>query len=449
MTFPHESINLPRSLGEGLVLRLATPADTEALAVFNARLLAHGPEGPILDYWTRALMSGRHPTTIPADFVVVEDTRTAQIVSATVLMRAVWKYEDIPFPVGRPELVATDPAYRRRGLVRVVFGAIHELSAAYGHLVQGITGISWFYRQFGYEYALSLGGSRELTLSEVPELKADEAEPYQVRPATEADIPSLMRLHQRQCAGRLVTPVVDEARWRYDLFGCLPESNQATRPYCIDDGEGNVVGYYVALTILWESRLRVREIGVAEGVSLRAVLPSTLRALKRQAEAYAAQSQDKPVTPTAINFALGPAHPLYEALNHQLKPLKRLYAWYIRVPDLPAFIRHIGPVLERRLASSMMSGFSGDLKLTFYRGGLRMAFQGGKLIEAADWTAPDSHDWEGAGFPPLVFLQLLFGYRSLEELRYAFPDCSADEEPGLLLNALFPKQLSWLVDSDP
>jgi hypothetical protein len=39
-------------------------------------------------------------------------------------------------------------------------------------------------------------------------------------------------------------------------------------------------------------------------------------------------------------------------------------------------------------------------------------------------------------------LQLLFGYRSLAELRYAFPDCWADEEPTLLLNALFPKQSS-------
>jgi hypothetical protein len=189
---------------------------------------------------------------------------------------------------------------------------------------------------------------------------------------------------------------------------------------------------------------------VGEGVSLRAVLPSVTRALKRQAEAYAAKRQAQKDALTAISFSLGPEHPLYEALNQQLKPLKHLYGWYIRVPDLPAFIRHIGPVLERRLANSIMSGFSGDLKLTFYRSGLRLAFQDGKLIEAVDWTPLDSNDnWEGTSFPPLIFLQLLFGHRSLAELRYVFPDCWADEEPAILLNALFPKQPSWVVNSDP
>jgi hypothetical protein len=57
----------------------------------------------------------------------------------------------------------------------------------------------------------------------------------------------------------------------------------------------------------------------------------------------------------------------------------------------------------------------------------------------------DSRNSATAAFPPLVFLQLLFGYRSLAELRYAFPDCEASHEGTLLLNALFPKQPSLVV----
>jgi hypothetical protein len=191
----------------------------------------------------------------------------------------------------------------------------------------------------------------------------------------------------------------------------------------------------------------LRGLGVDEGTSVQAVLPTVMRALKRQAETYATQRSDKQAPVTDIAFALGRQHPIYEVLDRKLKPLKyHLYGWYIRVADLPGFIRHIAPVLERRLANSVMSGFSGDLNLTFYRGGLRLAFQQGKLTEATDWTEPDTDvDWDGAGFPPLVFLQLLFGFHSLEELRQAFPDCWTDEEPALLLNALFPKQSSWVV----
>jgi len=51
------------------------------------------------------------------------------------------------------------------------------------------------------------------------------------------------------------------------------------------------------------------------------------------------------------------------------------------------------------------------------------------------------HRW--SAFPGLSFLQLLFGFRSLEELEAAFPDCLVrTHEVRALLTALFPKQAS-------
>ena len=54
-----------------------------------------------------------------------------------------------------------------------------------------------------------------------------------------------------------------------------------------------------------------------------------------------------------------------------------------------------------------------------------------------------------ASFPPLVFLQLLFGHRSLAELRYALPDVRTDgEESRVLLESLFPARPSWVMPLD-
>jgi hypothetical protein len=391
-------------------------------------------------------MSGHHPTTSAANFVVVEDTESKRIVSSTCLIPQVWAYENLPFGVGRLELIGTDQDYRRRGLARLVIGAVHALSEAYGHLVQGITGIPWFYRQFGYEFALPLGGSRDLSVTEVPAIKAGETEPCQIRRATETDIPILMRLYDRLRAGKLVTTVIDAARWRYDLSGHSRGSDQEYRAYHILNSDGRVVGYFSTPARLKGSRLPAWEIAVEEGVSWRSILPSVTRALKAQGDTYAAESTPETRALTTIRFALGLEHPAYEAFDVKLGPHRPPYGWYIRVPDVPSFIRHIAPVLERRLATSVMCGFSGELNITFYRGGLQLAFDQGRLTGASDWSAPETNErWQGAGFPPLVFLQLLFGHRSLEELRYAFPDCWADEEPTLLLNALFPKKLSWVL----
>jgi hypothetical protein len=431
-------------VAEGLILRRATPADTEAVAALNGRILADENESPEwFAAWTRDLMSGRHPTNTAADFVVIEDIQTEQLLSSACLIPQIWRYEDIPFGVGRPELVVTDPAYRRRGLVRAIFETLHALSDAQGHLAQGITGIPWFYRQFGYEYALPLGGSRNLNLTDVPSLEGDAAEPFQVRPATPADIPVLMNLYQRRCTGNLVTTQIDAERWRYDLNGHSPESVQKLHVNCLLDQAGHVIGYFTISALPWGGHLTLWELEVAEGISLRAALPVVTRALKAQAEAYQSNIGSQPKPLTGLRFALGLENPAYEAFEAKLGPFQPPYAWYVRVPDLPGFIRHITPVLEKRLAASVMAGFSGELKITFYRHGLCLTFTAGRLTEVATWTPPESNQqWDGAGFSGLTFLQLLFGYRSLAELRYAFPDCWADEEPTLLLNALFPKQSS-------
>ncbi len=85
-------------------------------------------------------------------------------------------------------------------------------------------------------------------------------------------------------------------------------------------------------------------------------------------------------------FALGRSHPLYALFGPRLDPtLRRRYAWYVRVPDLPGFVRHIAPALERRLAVSPAAGYSGALHLDLYRGGLRLALELGRLVAVEQW----------------------------------------------------------------
>ena len=62
--------------------------------------------------------------------------------------------------LGAPSWSGTKPEYRNRGLVRAQFEAIHAWSAERGELVQGITGIPYYYRMFGYEMVMPLGGGR-------------------------------------------------------------------------------------------------------------------------------------------------------------------------------------------------------------------------------------------------------------------------------------------------
>jgi hypothetical protein len=116
----------------------------------------------------------------------------------------------------------------------------------------------------------------------------------------------------------------------------------------------------------------------------------------------------------------------------------------VRVPDLPAFLRYVAPVLEQRLASSVAAGHTGELEVSFYGDGLRLELDRGRLSKVEDWN-PTVEETGDAAFPDLTFLQLLFGHRSLEELDHTFADCRpGGGDARVLLTALFPRRPSDL-----
>ena len=84
--------HLPIDLDDDLRLRLAESDDAEALVTF--RFSAQRIEN---------ILSGHHPTMTIQDYIIVEDTRTDQIVSGMCMIPQTWTYGGIAFPCVRPE----------------------------------------------------------------------------------------------------------------------------------------------------------------------------------------------------------------------------------------------------------------------------------------------------------------------------------------------------------
>ncbi len=441
------SNKIVRDLGNGLVLRRAVVEDAEALAAFNAFI--HGnPEENWLEErvrdWTMDLMTKPHPTFQPGDFTIVEDTNTGKIVSSLNLISQTWSYGGVKFGVGRPELVGTHPDYRNKGLVRAQFDLVHQWSAERGELLQSITGIPYYYRLFGYEMAMDLGGGRRGPLARVPALAKDKEEPYGIRPAVEADLAFIAGLYEQFCQRSPVSCVYDEALWRYELLGKSPGNVNRIVLSTITTPSGEPVGFVGHPPFRWGGSMPATLYEVKPGVSWGAVTPSVMRYLKAAGEITPCEhGQDALVS---FAFGLGAEHPVYHVIPQALEATWKPYAWYMRVPDLVGFLRHITPALEQRLANSLMTCYSGEFKITFYRDGLHLVFENGRLCKVESWRPhPVGHSGQAA-FPGLTFLQLLFGYRSLEELKYAFADCGAwSDDVNVILNILFPRQPSNVI----
>ena len=431
-----KSKTILRDLGDGLVMRRSTPEDADALAEFNRVIHSDNEQdGQCLADWTHDLLTA-HPTFHPNDFTVIEESATGRIVSTMNLISQTWSYEGIKFGVGRPELVGTLPEFRNRGLIRIQFEEIHEWSAARGEMVQAITGIPFYYRQFGYEMALDLDGRRFGYEVQLPKLKDGEVEPFTIRPAQESDLPFIEELYEQTKERSMIACERTPELFRYELTA---HKNHCWLNCMIESSAGESIGFFRQPAYNYRTSIVAGRYELKPGVSWLAVTPSVVRFLWEKGQEYAQRDGGECNT---FGFVLGADHPAYEALGNRLPTIQQPYAWYIRVPDLCGFLKHIKPVLEKRLAESIAANHSREIRISLYRTGLRLRIEGGRLTAIDSWKPTPQAEGDAA-FPGLTFLQMLFGYRSYQDLKYAFADCSCDsEEARLLLEILFPKKFS-------
>lgn len=423
-----------RKLGDGLVLRAATTDDSDRVSDFMAETFNEA-EARLR---TLEFMSGRHPGIGASDFTVVDDTRTGDVVSTLCLMSRKWRYGDLPIAVDEVATVGTHPDYRGRGLVRAQMEVVHGWSAERGTLAQGLLGIPWFYRQFGYEPAMEDPSTRVGNAADVPSFNVDEADSWRIRPATEDDIAFIIDTQTRASARYRVSAIVHPDRMQYAIRLDL----RTMRVIAIVESQaGERVGYFSHRNCLQAKVLELTAFELTPETSWGSVAPAVLRYLRRTGEEYAVRDNEGFFE---IALLLGTEHPMYEATDWPTMT-PRTHAWYIRVADMAAFIRKIAPALDRRLRESDLGDYSGAIKISFGDTGIRMVFADGTVEAVEPWGPTKENRWTNqrqfdAIFPGLVFLQLVFGFRSTDDLEYAFADCRAGVgETRVLLETMFPK----------
>ncbi|PJF44984.1 MAG: hypothetical protein CUN55_01200 [Phototrophicales bacterium] len=440
---------MPIQLHNGLILRSlreGTPEDREHLVQFYVDVFTdqYGPEDRILAEWIPDLLSGKHPTVTADDvFMVVDPENEDQIVSATLLIPQTWHYGGIPIPVGRPELVGTRREYRRQGLVRALFQRVHERSAELGHMMQVITGIPFYYRQFEYAMAIDLGDCATLALGALKSLepKPDTPPAFRLRNAVLDDIPQIMAWERAFNEHQLLGTIRDRNYWEFEMNYRNPKSHHKRHFMIIENANGEAVGYVVTRSMTMWGTIGIFEYVVGDKASYLETLPYVLLAVRD----YAFQHVYGEQPPYGMWFDAS----LYSILAKLLRGFPSAtvladdYAWYVRVPHLYDFIRHIQPVLEQRLEGSLAHRYTGKLHIGFYtKQGLLLRFEQGKIVEISD-EEPDLGKAD-ALFPYLTFLNVLFGYRTPRELQHGYPDVRFDYRSETLLNILFPKQRAWI-----
>lgn len=422
---------VPQELSKVLELRAVRSAEeVERLAEFNAFVNQDPAAGVLTEWW----LGGTHPTVNLPDFLYVENTETGEVVSTLGLLTETWTYEGIPLQVGRVELVGTHPDYRRQGLIVAQMNVVERMLEAKSCAMSCIAGIPHFYRQFGYEYAIPLDSCASMPLDLVPALLKGQRESVAIRRMNlGTDLRQVMDLYEAQVAGLCVTSLRYEALWRFQ-DSAPPGLAEPTGTHVVLDRSG-VVGYFRARKNMWHPWLEFTEACVLPGGQVwgsRDALHAILRFGRDLAEQHDFSRQ---------SFALPRSHPLVTSARYLGAQPERQYAWQVRIADHADFLQRVSPALERRLAHSLLAGFSGSLDIDMMPRLVRVQLDRGRVSSVVDGQRPSKGSILRMSL--LLLTQLVLGYRSCAEITESHLEAAVDAPVRELVDVLFPPAESF------
>ncbi len=392
----------------GLELRACREADLDQVAALLTE------RGDPADAEDARLVAADPDEGLAAMAVVVDGDR---VVSTATLLRETVHVDEVALPAGQVELVATDRAYEGRGLVRALMAWAHETSRARGDLIQMMIGIPWFYTRFGYAYAVPIPRLRPL--DDVPAAPPGVT----VRPAGPDDLATLAGLQ-------------DAAQRAADVR--MPHSPACLRWLIARTGSRYLVAERGGVAIA-----SARMLAPPEDVVLAELAGEEEGLVALLAQAAAVAGED------GASIVERPEHLPYQAISPHLGELSGRDAqqeqYYARIPDLPALLGALAPVLCRRLRDAGLDDRRHDVLISSWGSHVRFSIDGASMspVQAGGpFQAPISAG--GSGIAPDALPALILGpdgARGLEERR---PDCWLGRQYPLM-DALFPPLTADLV----
>lgn len=309
------------------------------------------------------------------------------------------------FLAGQIEFVATAEEARGKGLVRAQLDEIHARSAAAGHLLQLIVGIPYFYRQFGYSYAVP-----QQAYQMVADDVALAAGDWRPRSAEPADLPAIVQAQTEVQAEADVEAAHPEQLWKWLMASpnyeivIAEHRDQVAVGRIYVDGDTALLGDVVAPT--------------------RAALHGLI-----------AHAREMEPTVAVVHR---PASMLSAMLTGLGQPVNELGWYYVRVPNETALLEVLRPELEARLARSSLDGFTGTFMLSTYVASVTCEIEDGKFGSMmAGGPIPYPVSAGGSGVPPDLFPRLLLSPLGALEMEHLHGDVLLGDQRDLVA-ALFP-----------
>lgn len=363
-----------------------------------------------------------HPSMTLHDFLAIK--HDGKVVASVALVPATWSVGGVQMKVAELGMVADLPEYRRRGLIRQLVDEYHRQVGEQGYDLSVLEGIPYFYRQFGYEYAVPLLEETRIGLELIPECDSK----VKIRPFTVSDLPKAMRLLEHSQEKFYVHSVRDPQIWGIQHETMIASDPEPFEAYAVDDEE-ETAAYFRMRENPDEKELLLTEVTEVD----RPCAQGILKFLKDRGQKHGLETLVALVS-------------YQESFSQHLAAIGAtrrtpVYAWQVRIVDYVRIFWKFKPLFEKRLADSMYRRLTETLNFNFREFAIRMTIKDGEIV---DVQRVKGGERSPLGFNPLAFVKLLLGDWRRDELETAYPDCRVDVSHRHLIDVMFPKLPSYI-----
>ncbi len=373
---------------------------------------------------------------------IAAEKESGEIASAFALIPWTWVMGGVKLKVAEMGIVGTREGHRNKGLLKLLHREFEATLEEEGFDLAAVQGIPGFYRRLGYHYSIPLETHIDIPLHLAPDL-VEEGDTYGFRLAGTEDIPFLMAEDEGYRNSNFLSVFRDEKIWNY-LLTYSPMTEYGSEFWIMEDKNSKERCYFRVPSKGFGDGLIVSEI--SESISDDALTSLFAFCKKRCAERNKPYirlnlSSESTAGRTALSFGAS---------------VGRAYAWQIKVPDKVRLLQKIAPILEARLKESSFAGFSGVLRLDFYKNQIDLNWSGGRLESVT--SGGEEEFWKTLFLSEDLFAPLVLGHRTWQELQSVRPDIfpatlytgsgteGAIDKTARLIDILFPAERSWIYE---
>ncbi len=361
------------------------------------------------------------PGTTLRHFLVAK--HHGKIVAGLNLLPLEWSIGGVPLKVAELACVATLPQYRHRGLQLKLMEQYHNGISVDSYDLSAIEGIPYFYRQFGYEYALSLDEETRINIDQIPKYESNT----NIHPLVLGDMPRAKKLLAEAQRKFYVHSVRNDGIWK------MQENTHMTAEYNFNtyvvEEKGQITAYFRVSKNPKNKELYLREVTNIDQHTAQSIL--------RFLRDIGVDNGLEVLVSTVSSIEPFTKHLMATGRAKQSLP----YAWQIRVLDYAKTLLKMKELFEERLSASSSSGLTETLSFNLYRYTIQIVFEHGKITSVQRLETCEDR---AVRFNPHVFVQLLLGYKCREELEATYPDFLVKPSHKHLIDTLFPKMPSFI-----